>query len=136
MTILEKINDELKQSIISKNREKSSFLRTIKGEFDRVGKDIEEDKIISILKTMLDNATQLSNEFEIEILDKIIPTMLTTEEIEEEIENIIEENNFSEMKDLKELMILMKEKHGPLYDGKVASSFGKDKLGFDAIKRN
>jgi uncharacterized protein YqeY len=135
MGILEQLNDELKHSVLNRNKEKSTFLRTVKGEFDRT-KDITEDLKISILKEMLDNATQLSNDFEMEILEKLLPTMLTIDEIEEEIINIIEENNFTSMKDLKPLMKNMKEKHGPLYDGKIASSFGKDKLGFDAIKRD
>lgn len=135
MKISEKINDELKKSLLNKNKEKTIFLRTIKGELDRIGRKVEDDKVISVLKGMLDNAQQLNNKFEIDILNSLLPKMLSNEEIKKEIDKIIEENNFSTMKDLGSLMKIMKEKHGSKFDGKIASSYGKDKLGFNAIKR-
>jgi len=135
MKIIEKINNELKNSIKNRNKEKTTLLRTVKGELDRIGKNLEDDKVISVIKGMLDNSKQLKNEFEINILSSLLPKMLTNEEIKEEVDIIINNNNFSTMKDLGSLMKIMKEKHGSKFDGKIASSHGKDKLGFNSIKR-
>jgi uncharacterized protein YqeY len=87
--------------------------------------------MISILKTLLDNAMQMGDEIEIEIINRYMPKLLTEKEISENIDKIISDNNFSSMKDMGNVMNKMKEKFGSSFDGKIASSIAKEKLGFD-----
>lgn len=134
--ILEKINSKLKEAIISKDSETATFIRFVKGEFDRIDKDkLDENKIISILKNLKDSAMQSDNKFEIDILEKFLPRLLNDDEISAEIESIIIKNNYSTMKELGLVMKEMKEKYGSTFDGKIASNIAKEKLGFDAIKK-
>ena len=133
--ILDILREELKKAVINKEEDKKNLLRVIIGESQRIGKDIDDNKMISILKSMMDNAMQMGNEIEIEILDLFMPRLLSEEEMESIIIKIIKDNEYSNMKDLGKIMKEMKDTYGSKYDGKIASSIAKDKLGFNAISK-
>lgn len=129
--ILEELNIKLKESLKSRNPEVSSFLRVIKGEFDRIDKsELSENKMISVLKNLRDIALQNNNNVEVEIIDLFLPKLLTKEELEIEIDKIISDNNITSKSGLGTIMSELKSKFGSLYDGKVASNISKEKLGF------
>lgn len=137
--IIKELRAELKKSILNKEETKKNLIRVIIGEAEleakKPGKDVNDDNMItSILKSMLDNAEQMGNQEEMDIIAEFMPRMLTEEEIGNEIDKLIEENSYSSMRDLGNITKSLKTQFGSTYDGKIASSIAKDKLGFDAIK--
>lgn len=137
--IIDQLKKELKKSILNKEETKKNLIRVIIGEAEleakKPGKDVNDDNMItSILKSMMDNAEQMGDQEEIDIIKMFMPIMLTEEQISSEIDKLIEENNFSSMRDLGNIMSSLKSQFGSTYDGKIASSIAKEKLGFNAIK--
>lgn len=129
--IIEKIKEDLKKAIKEKDETTKNFLRVVIGEAQREKNQVDDNKMTSILKTLLDNAMQMGDEKEAEIVKKYMPKLLSEEEISSNIDNIIEENGYKTMADMGNVMKIMKEKFGSSFDGKVASSIAKEKLGFD-----
>jgi uncharacterized protein YqeY len=130
MKLTEKIKIDIVKSMKSKDKDRTLFLKTIKSEFDYTGegKDIDDVVAIKCLKKLLKSATEMNNDFEIEILNEYLPKTARKEDVEKEIESLIKENNFSSMKDMGTIMGYLKSKFGESLDGKVASSLVKNKL--------
>lgn len=63
-----------------------------------------------------------------EILDSYLPQMLSENELTEVIDRVISENNFSVMKDMGNVMKILKETYPNQYDGKLASTLIRTKL--------
>lgn len=128
MKLQDKIKNDLKIAILN-NKDNKSFLRVIIGEMDRIGKDLDDNQIILILKKMRENALIMDNNKEIEIIDNYLPKMLSETEIKGLVSKIIKENNFSTLKDMgKTMQILKKLDEFPLIDGKIASTFARELL--------
>lgn len=128
MTIQEKINADLKLAMIQKNEVVKSLLRVVIGEFNRVDKTVSDEKATSILKKMVENAKELGNINEIEILSGYLPSQLSETELREVILSITKDTGASSMKDMGKVMNGLKEKYAGMYDGKLASSLIKEYL--------
>lgn len=121
MKIQEKIIQDLKQAMISKNEEKKSLLRVIIGEFNRQGKLVEDAKATNILKSMLENATQQNNQTEVNILNEYLPKQLTNYQLQILVTQLIKDKKYSSIKDMGKIMADLKTKYPGQYDGKVAN---------------
>jgi uncharacterized protein YqeY len=128
MKLQEKINQDLKNAMISKDIEKRDLLRVVIGEMNRVGKEVTDENVIKIIRKMQENAIQLNNKIEEEILDIYLPKMLSNEDLEKIISNIMTINNFSTIKDTGKIMSELKVKYPSQYDGKIASDIVRTKL--------
>ena len=124
MTIQERIKTDANKALIEKDKEKLSFLRVIIGEFDRVDKIVSDEKASSILKRMYENAKQLNNLSEIQILDEYLPKEVSDSDLENFIKQIITENY---CQSIGEVMKILKDS-GLNYDGKKASGIIKSLL--------
>ena len=129
MTLQEKIQNDLKQAMLEKNDDVKSILRVVLAEFAR-GKfqTIDDNDAIKIIKRMSIETLELGNIVESEILSRYLPQMLSSEQLEESIDLIMLENNYNEKKDMGKIMSSLKQKHGSLYDGKLASEIVNKKL--------
>jgi uncharacterized protein YqeY len=116
----EKIEADLKTAIKNQSEEKS-LLRVIIGEFNRFGKTLSDDEATKIIKKMKENAIEMHNQSEIDILDRYLPQMLSTEDLSIAIENIITENGIVDIKGMGIIMGKLKQKYPNQYDGKLAS---------------
>lgn len=120
MKLEEKIRLDIKKSMISKNTERTMLLRTIMGEFNRLGKDIPDEKAIAIMKKMKENAEQLGNTYEVDVLSEFLPNILSEEETINIVKTLLSENNYT-MRDMGSIMKTLKSEYGQSMDMKIAS---------------
>lgn len=120
MTLQERIQNDMKTSMLNKDVERLSLLRVIKGEINREAKELSDDRIISIIRKMKENAEMMNNQNEIKILSEYLPTMLGEKQIETLILGIINKGGYNGMKDMGKVMAELKV-YGGQIDGKVAS---------------
>ena len=122
MTLQEMIITDLKTAMKNQNEKEKSLLRVIIGEFNRVGKTLSDDEVTKIIKKMKENAIEMHENSEIEILDKYLPQMLSNEDLTIVIENLITENKITDAKGMGIIMGKLKQKYPNQYDGKLAST--------------
>lgn len=129
MRLQEKIQEDLKNAMLQKNEAIKSLLRVIIGEMNRNkdSKELLDEKVISIIKGMVENAKLTNKLNEIPILEKYLPKQLSDGELNINLSTIIRNNNFT-IKDLGKIMNLLKEQYAGQYDGKTASVMIKNIL--------
>lgn len=127
MTIQEQIGVDLKQAMLQKNEGVKSLLRVVIGEFNRVGKEVSNEKATSIIKKMIDNAKEIGNQNEVTILESYVPKQLDEDTLKSIIGSIIVENHYT-VKDMGKIMAELKERFAGQYDGKLASTIIKSQL--------
>lgn len=125
MTLQDEINVHLKNAILTSNTEVKSILRVLIGEFNRIGKTVTDEQVISIVKKMIENAKLAGNEKEIEILSSYLPKQLDDDQLNTLISGLIYANNYT-VKDMGKIMATLKLTHGGQYDGKRASELVKE----------
>lgn len=148
-TILEKIKADQLQARKDKDKLKASLLTTLIGEAAMVGKnkgnrDSTDVEVVAVIKKFINNANEtitiLTPEkqnlaayattlAEIRILNEYLPQQLTADGLTEVINYIITEINASTIKDMGKVMKILKERYDGQYDGALASSLIKQKLG-------
>ena len=127
MTLQEKIQADMKTSMLNKDVERLSLLRVIKGEINREAKELSDDRIISIIRKMKENAEMMNNKDEIKILNEYLPTMLGEKQTETLIQGIITKGGYNGMKDMGKVMTELKV-YGGQIDGKIASGIVRKML--------
>lgn len=150
MSIREEITNQLKEAMINKNTNLVNTLRLIKASIkdkDIVAKgngkgDISDQEIISVLQTMIKqrkasidmylsgNREDLvkKEENEIEIISNFLPQQLSLQEIEIIINDMIISSGASSIKNIGDVIKLIKEKYDGRIDLGVASKLIKEKL--------
>lgn len=133
MSLQEQIRKDMVNAMKTRETEKVSILRVVAGEFGRVmtdvSKQLSDEEVLKVLKRMAENAKELGNVSEFEILDSYLPKMLEPKEIKVIVENIIETNGFDSMKQMGQVMGKIKQnKESQLIDMKVASTYIKEML--------
>ena len=150
MSIREEITNQLKEAMINKNTNLVNTLRLIKASIkdkDIIAKgngkgDITDQEIISVLQTMIKqrkasidmylsgNREDLvkKEENEIEIISNFLPQQLSLQEIEIIINDMIISSGASSIKNIGEVIKLIKEKYDGRIDLGVASKLIKEKL--------
>ena len=150
MSIREEITNQLKEAMINKNTNLVNALRLIKASIkdkDIIAKgngkgDISDQEIISVLQTMIKqrkasidmylsgNREDLvkKEENEIEIISNFLPQQLSLQEIDIIINDMIISSGASSIKNIGEVIKLIKEKYDGRIDLGVASKLIKEKL--------
>ena len=150
MSIREEITNQLKDAMINKNTNLVNTLRLIKASIkdkDIIAKgngkgDVTDQEIISVLQTMIKqrkasidmylsgNREDLvkKEESEIEIISNFLPDQLSLQEIETIINELIISSGASSIKNIGDVIKLIKEKYEGRIDLGVASKLIKEKL--------
>ena len=150
MSIREEITNQLKDAMINKNTNLVNTLRLIKASIkdkDIIAKgngkgEITDQEIISVLQTMIKqrkasidmylsgNREDLvkKEESEIEIISNFLPEQLSSKEIETIINELIISSGASSIKNIGDVIKLIKEKYEGRTDLGVASKLIKEKL--------
>lgn len=123
-----KLQEDLKKAMLAKDEVRKSIIRVMLGEVARIEKTLSdeafEQESVTRLKKMQQNAIDLKNDVERDIISEYLPTMLTDEELEYEIEHAMANG----LGDIGSIMGHLKKFHGNLYDGKKASEIIRTKL--------
>lgn len=142
---LNELNNEIKNAMKSGDNIRRDTLRSVLNEVknEEIAKktDANEEMINAAIKKVLkqtsetlensikaDNNQERTNRLavQVDVLESILPPMLSNEELKNTISDIISENGFSSMKDTGSIMKILKEKTNNCFDGKEASSFIKE----------
>ena len=147
--IKDTINSELKNSMLSSNKDKTSTLRLILAAIkDREiaarekKQDIDDAIVMDVLSKMVkqrlesadiykkNNRLELAakEEFEIEVIREFLPKQLTEQEIKEIILKLIEETNSSSIRDMGNIMGTLKSKYAGQLDFALAGKLLKELL--------
>ena len=133
MSLQSKIREDMVAAMKLRDRDTVDLLRVVAGEFGREMKDVRieltDNQAISILKKMKENAIELGNLNEVEILDKYLPQMLGELQVKTIVGGIIQKNGYTEMRDMGKVMGTLKTH--PMtaqIDGKLASQITKELL--------
>jgi len=129
MIIQNKIKEDMVNAMKTKDNSSLNLLRVIIGEFNRIDKEISNEIAIKIIRKMYKNALESKNSFEIIVLEKYLPKMYNENEIRALVGNIIEGNDFKTMKDMGDVMKIIKNNpDSMLIDNKLASRITKELL--------
>jgi len=146
MSLRDKINDDIKESMKSKDKETLAVLRMVKGsiQLEEISKkkELNDDDVVAVISKQIKTRKDANSEFEkgnrqdlidknnaeISILNRYMPEQLDSDEIEKIIDENIKKLNVTTT---KQMGILMKE-ISPLLKGKadmgLVSNIIKSKL--------
>ena len=147
----EKLNKELKNSVIAKNTIRIKTLRLILAAIkdrDIVARSsgnmsgISDDDIITLLKKMIKQREESiilykkgkrddlvkNEESEIDIITSFLPEQLTVDEITKIVKATIEAENATSIKDMGMVISKLKEKHSKSMDFSIASKIIREIL--------
>lgn len=147
MSLKDKINDELKASMIAKDAVRTETLRSIRAEIlkaDKSGMDRElnEQEEMELLAKQAKMRREAIEQFEsagrndlvdkekaqLEIIEEFLPEQMSQAEAEKVIDGIIKETGAADQKDFGKVMgAAMKELKGKI-DGKVIQDIVKSRL--------
>jgi uncharacterized protein YqeY len=116
------IKNDLLKSFKNGNMDKKNLLRSVIGECDRKGKELDDTKCISIIKQMIKNAKIMKNENEIKILNSYLPSILTGKELTTKINDLLFDS--SKKYTFKDIMQYLKSTYNNV-DMKYASIYLK-----------
>ena len=145
------IEDKYKEAIKSKNTDEINTLRLIKSAIKdkdiaaRSSKDkevIKDTEILNLLQTLIKQRNDSIDSFksanrkdliekeeqEIEIISSFLPKQLDQNETENIISNLIQEKNYSSIKDMGNIMQDLKSKYSGKIDMSLAGKISKSKL--------
>ena len=129
MSLQTRIREDMLNAMKSRDTETVSLLRVVGGEFGRVSRDISDEEAIKIIRKMSENAKELGNQNEVDILDKYLPKMIGENQIRIIVGNIINEHGFTGMQDMGKVMgELKKLPTAAQIDGKIASKLVREML--------
>ncbi len=147
--IKDTINSELKISMLSSNKDKTSTLRLILAAIKdqeiaarEKKQDIDDAIVMDVLSKMVkqrlesadiykkNNRLELAakEELEIEVIREFLPKQLTEQEIKEIILKLIEETNSSSIRDMGNIMGTLKSKYAGQLDFALAGKLLKEHL--------
>ncbi|MEX0932077.1 MAG: GatB/YqeY domain-containing protein [Candidatus Saccharimonadales bacterium] len=146
MSILDQIDQDLKNALQSKDSATASTLRMLKNALNnhRIEKrtDLEEEEVISVLQREAKQRRESIESFragarddlatkeeaELNIIEKYLPEPLTEEELEHLIEEAVNKTGAAGMQDMGNVMAyVMKNAKGQV-DGNTASNIVRKKL--------
>ena len=132
MSLQEQLKADMRAAMKNRDTETLSVLRVAVGDITRIkdknGKPVQnptDDDIITMLKSMSENAKVMGADGELMILESYLPQMMTEDQIRLVIADVIEENSYSGMQDMGKVMQQIKS---PIIDGKIASNITRELL--------
>lgn len=147
MSLLDRLNDDMKQAMRAKDKDKLSVIRMVKASLQneaiQLGVDtLQEENELSILSRELKQRNDSLKEFknagredlveklekEIEILTVYLPEQLTEEELEEIVKETISEVNATSKKDFGKVMGKIMPKVKGKADGSIVQKIVQQHL--------
>lgn len=148
MKLADKINDEIKEAMKAREKEKLEALRSIKKmiieakSVKGAGSELDDDEVLKIIaklaKQGTDSATIYKEQgrmdlyepemFQVRVFENYLPKKLTDDELTEKIKEIIAELGATSMKDMGKVMGFASKKLVGLADGKDISAKVKELL--------
>ena len=146
MDLEERLVEEMKQAMRSGDKLRLSTIRMIrtalKNEEIETRKKLDEDEIFRVIQGMVRRGEESVEQFraggrmdlveketkEMEILKSYLPQSLSQEEILAVIDQSIQENQASSLKDLGKVMKSVMSKLGGKADGKLVNQWVKERL--------
>jgi uncharacterized protein YqeY len=148
MTLSDKINDDLKEAMKSREKEKLEALRNIKKVIIEAksakgaGSELDDDEVIKIISKLAKQGTESAaiyqqqgrtdlyeqEMFQVKVFENYLPARLTEEELKGKIKAIINELGATSIKDMGKVMGIASKKLAGLADGKDISAKVKDLL--------
>jgi len=146
MSLEKKINTDLKEAILAKNRRKLEALRAIKAALllEKTGTDVSGSEIpktveLKMLQKLVkqrresaiiyreQNRVDLAEEeeYQASIIEKYLPEQLSEEEIENRIKKIISDTGASSIKDMGRVMGMAAGQMTGIADNKIISTLVK-----------
>jgi len=131
MTLKEQIGKDMLAAMKNKDSVTRDVLRVIKAEISREEgglKEFDDTDVIKLINKTIKNLKEVpsdsSNE-EIEVLSKYVPQPMTETEVEEVLEGLVITNNYTQPKDMGNIMGYFKENYPGRADGKTISKVFK-----------
>tara|TARA_Y100000991_G_scaffold42032_1_gene29629 strand:+ start:979 stop:1422 length:444 start_codon:yes stop_codon:yes gene_type:complete len=139
MSLLKNITDEMYLSMKSGDKEKANALRTLisklKDQQIKLRKDISDEETLKIIKTLVKQRRESAEiyskagreelaekeNFEISILDKYLPKLMSDEDVLSLIKKIVDETNAKDLSDIGKVMPLVMQRGKGKVDGKIAN---------------
>ena len=147
MSLLEKIDQDIKQAMLSKDSVRLRGLRAIKSAIllaktEKGNTELTEDVEIKILQRLVKQRKESAEIYnqqnrpdllaiekeELDVIEKYLPAQLNREEIESKIKEILTQNGLSGMKDMGKAMGLVNAALAGKADGKTMSEIVKSLL--------
>jgi uncharacterized protein len=146
MGLEERLVEEMKQAMKSSDKLRLSTIRmirtSVKNKEIEVRKKLEDEEILRVIQGMLRKGEESVEQFraggrmdlveketqEMEILKSFLPPSLGREEILKVIDETIQENQASSLKDLGKVMKLVMSKLAGKADGKLINQLVKERL--------
>jgi len=149
MSLEKKINNDLKQAMLAKDKVKLAALRAIKAALllektgaDRGDTEIPETVEIKLLQKQVKQRKEAAaifrengrielaeeEEFQSAIIEKYLPTQMSMEEIEQLVKKIVEETGASSIKDMGRVMGMATKQLAGKADNKTVSGIVKSLL--------
>jgi len=150
MQLEKKINDDIKQAMLARDKQKLEALRAIKAAIllEKTGKDVTSGEIpesveLKLLQKLVKQRRESAaiyrekgrvdmaeeEEFQAGIIDQYLPEQMSAEDIEKVIERIIAETGASSMKDMGRVMGMASKQMAGKADNRMISELVKKKLG-------
>ena len=142
MSILEQVQEDVKQAMKAGEKDKVGALRMIVNALQAEEKEGKGDEVAALQgerKRRLDAAEELrkgdreeqakAEEMEAELIEGYLPEQLSDDELSELVSGAIEESGASEPKDMGGVMKVLMPKVGGRADGKRVSQAVREKLG-------
>lgn len=148
MTLSDKINEDLKDAMKSREKEKLEALRNIKKviieakSVKGAGSELDDDEVIKIISKLAKQGSESAaiykqqgrddlydqEMFQVGVFEKYLPSRITEEELTVTIKAIINELGAATMKDMGKVMGVASKKLAGLADGKDISAKVKELL--------
>ena len=146
MTLITRLEDELKQAMAARDAERRDTLRLILASLRSAEKDLQrplhDDEELQVLQRERKRRVEAAEafrtagreeqaddeEFELEVLEDYMPEPLSEEEIEEIIDDVISEVGATSIRDMGRVMAGVMHQVSGRADGSVVSQLVKEKL--------
>lgn len=146
MSILDQLNNDMKDAMRAKERKRLTTIRmiksTIQNEEIAKGSDLDEDEVLAVLsrekKQRLESLAEFEKadrddlvqkiKVELEIVDQYLPEQLSEAEVKDLVQETITEVGAESMKDMGRVMSAVMPKILGKADGSLVSQYVKDIL--------
>ena len=148
MTLSDKINEDIKEAMKAREKEKLEALRNIKKVIIEAksskgaGSELDDEEVLKIIAKLAKQGSESAaifkqqgrtdlydqEMFQVAVFEKFLPARLSDEELTDSIKAIIAETGATSMKEMGKVMGLASKKLAGLADGKDISAKVKDLL--------
>lgn len=128
MKLQTKINEDLKQAITDRNKDRVELLKVVVAELSRYPtKEVSDEDVLKKLKMVKEGAIACGNTSEVVILNEYLPTMMSEDEMRVHVNNVISANNCTGLSDIGKVMKILNY-YGPTLDKAYTSKYAKETL--------